>query len=115
VSVHTPLTPDTRHILNAASLSLLKPTAIVINTSRGPTIDESALADALAAKRIWGAGLDVFELEPKIHEKLIQLDNVVLTPHIGSAEQHWREEMTRLVCENAAAIVAGREPGNRVP
>jgi glyoxylate reductase len=115
VSVHTPLTPDTRHILNAASLSLLKPTAIVINTSRGPTIDEGALAEALAAKRLWGAGLDVFEKEPKIHARLIGLENVVLTPHIGSAELHWREEMTRLVCENAAAIVAGREPGNRVP
>jgi lactate dehydrogenase-like 2-hydroxyacid dehydrogenase len=114
VSVHTPLTPDTRHILNAASLALLKPTAIVINTSRGPTIDETALAEALFAKRIWGAGLDVFEHEPKIHQRLLALDNVVLTPHIGSAEQHWREEMTRLVCENAAAIVAGRKPPNIV-
>ncbi|HVU62593.1 MAG TPA: D-glycerate dehydrogenase [Phycisphaerales bacterium] len=114
VSVHTPLTPDTRHILNAASLALLKPTAIVINTSRGPTIDETALAEALFAKRIWGAGLDVFEHEPKIHQRLLALDNVVLTPHIGSAEQHWREEMTRLVCENAAAIVAGRKPANIV-
>jgi lactate dehydrogenase-like 2-hydroxyacid dehydrogenase len=114
VSVHTPLTPDTRHILNAASLALLKPTAIVINTSRGPTIDEAALAEALFAKRIWGAGLDVFEHEPKIHQRLLALDNVVLTPHIGSAEQHWREEMTRLVCENAAAIVAGRKPANIV-
>jgi lactate dehydrogenase-like 2-hydroxyacid dehydrogenase len=114
VSVHTPLTPDTRHILNAASLALLKPTAIVINTSRGPTIDETALAEALFAKRIWGAGLDVFEHEPKIHQRLLALDNVVLTPHIGSAEQHWREEMTRLVCENAEAIVAGRKPANIV-
>lgn len=114
VSVHTPLTPDTRHILNAASIALLKPTAIVINTSRGPTIDENALAEALAAKRIWGAGLDVFEHEPKIHAKLIGLDNVVMTPHIGSAEQYWREEMTRLVCENAAAIIAGKDPTNRV-
>lgn len=114
VSVHTPLTPDTRHIINAARLALLKPTAIIINTSRGPTIDEAALAECLAAKRIWGAGLDVFEQEPKIHPGLIGLSNVVMTPHIGSAEQYWREEMTRLVCENAAAILGGREAGNVV-
>jgi lactate dehydrogenase-like 2-hydroxyacid dehydrogenase len=114
VSIHTPLTPDTRHLLSASRLTLLKPTAIVVNTSRGPTIDENALADCLAAKKIWGAGLDVFEHEPKIHDELLKLDNVVLTPHIGSAELYWREEMTRLVCENAASIVAGREPTNRV-
>jgi lactate dehydrogenase-like 2-hydroxyacid dehydrogenase len=114
VSIHTPLTPETRHLINAARLALLKPTAIIINTSRGPTIDEAALAEALSAKRIWGAGLDVFEHEPRIHYALIGLQNVVMTPHIGSAEQYWREEMTRLVCENAAAILAGREPANIV-
>ena len=114
VSIHTPLTPETRHIINAQRLALLKPTAIIINTSRGPTIDESALVAVLAAKRIWGAGLDVFEHEPQIHPGLIGLPNVVMTPHIGSAEQYWREEMTRLVCENAGAILAGREAGNVV-
>jgi lactate dehydrogenase-like 2-hydroxyacid dehydrogenase len=114
VSIHTPLTPGTRHILNAARLALLKPTAIIVNTSRGPTIDEAALAECLAAKRIWGAGLDVFENEPRIHPGLIGLENIVLTPHIGSAELYWREEMTRLVCENAAAIVAGQRPANLV-
>ncbi len=114
VSVHTPLTPETRHIINAKRLALMKPTAIIVNTSRGPTIDEAALAACLAAKKIWGAGLDVFEQEPKIHPDLIGQDNVVLTPHIGSAEQYWREQMTRLVCENAAAILAGREPPNVV-
>ena len=114
ISVHTPLTPETRHIINARRLSLMKPTAILVNTSRGPTIDEAALAACLAAKSIWGAGLDVFEHEPKIHPGLIGLDNVVLTPHIGSAEQYWREQMTRLVCENAAAILAGREAPNVV-
>ncbi len=114
VSVHTPLTPDTRHIIDAARLSLLKPTAILVNTSRGPTIDEAALAAVLKARKIWGAGLDVFEHEPRIHPDLLTLDNVVLTPHIGSAEQYWREQMTRLVCENAAAIIAGKEPPNLV-
>lgn len=114
ISVHTPLTPETRHIINAKRLSLLKPTAIIVNTSRGPTIDEAALAECLAANRIWGAGLDVFEQEPKIHPGLIGLANVVMTPHIGSAEQFWREEMTRLVCENAGAILAGRPPMNAV-
>jgi glyoxylate reductase len=114
ISVHTPLTPHTRHIINAARLALLKPTAIIVNTSRGPTIDEAALAACLAAKKIWGAGLDVFEQEPKIHPGLIGLSNVVMTPHIGSAELYWREQMTRLVCENAAAILEGREPPNMV-
>jgi glyoxylate reductase len=115
VSIHTPLTPETRHIINADRLSLLKPTAVLINTSRGPTIDEAALAACLKHKKIWGAGLDVFENEPRIHPDLLALDNVVLTPHIGSAEQYWREQMTRLVCENASAILAGQEPPNRVP
>jgi glyoxylate reductase len=114
VSIHTPLTPGTRHLINAQRLALLKPTAILINTSRGPTIDEAALAACLAEKKIWGAGLDVFEHEPKIHPALIGLDNIVMTPHIGSAEQYWREQMTRLVCENAAAILSGREPANLV-
>lgn len=114
VSIHTPLTPETRHIINGQRLALLKPTAIIINTSRGPTIDEAALVEVLTAKRIWGAGLDVFEHEPKIHPGLIGLPNVVMTPHIGSAEQYWREEMTRLVCENAGAILAGQTPVNVV-
>lgn len=114
VSIHTPLTPETRHIINARRLALMKPTAILVNTSRGPTIDEAALAACLSAKKIWGAGLDVFEQEPKIHAAISSLDNVVMTPHIGSAEQYWREQMTRLVCENAAAMLAGREPPNCV-
>lgn len=114
VSIHTPLTPETRHIVNARRLALMKPTAILVNTSRGPTIDEAALAACLSAKKIWGAGLDVFEQEPKIHASLSALDNVVMTPHIGSAELYWREQMTRLVCENAAAMLEGREPPNVV-
>jgi len=114
VSIHTPLTPETRHLINARRLAMLKPTAIVVNTSRGPIIDEAALAEALRARRIWGAGLDVYENEPRIDPTLLRLDNVVMTPHIGSGEQYWREQMTRMVCENATAIVAGREPPNLV-
>lgn len=114
VSVHTPLTPDTRHIIDAKALSLMKPTAILVNTSRGPTVDEAALAAALKERRIWGAGLDVFEDEPRVHPGLIGLENCTLSPHIGSAEQKYREMMTEIACENAAAIVAGREPPNRV-
>ncbi len=114
VSVHTPLTVQTRHLIDARRLGLMKPTAILINTSRGPTVDESALVEALRHRRIGGAGLDVFEHEPRVHPGLVELENVVMTPHIGSAEQYWREQMTRMVCENAAAILGGKPPPNRV-
>lgn len=114
VSVHTPLTPETRHLLDARRLALLKPTAIVVNTSRGPTIDEAALVEALRARRIWGAGLDVLEREPELSPGLAELDNVVLTPHIGSAERYWREEMTRMVLLNARGIIEGSAVPNRV-
>ncbi len=114
VSVHTPLTPETRHLIDSRRIGLMKPTAVLVNTSRGPTVDEGALAAALAEKRIWGAGLDVFEHEPKVHPGLLTLDNVVLAPHIGSAERYWREEMTRMACENAAAVVAGTAAPNRI-
>lgn len=114
VSIHTPLTPETRHLMNASRLALMKPTGILVNTARGSVIDEAALVESLQAKRIWGAGLDVFEHEPKVHPGLAPLGNVVMTPHIGSGERYWREEMTRMVCENAAAILAGRRPPNLV-
>ncbi len=114
VSVHTPLTPETRHIINAERLGLLKPTAILVNTSRGPTVDEGALVEALKAGRLWGAGLDVFEREPIVHPGLKGLENVVLTPHIGSAALKYREMMTQMALANAAAVVEGREPPNRV-
>ena len=114
VSVHTPLTAETHHLLNASRIAMLKPTAIVINTSRGPVIDEAALVAALKARRIWGAGLDVFEDEPRIHPELASLDNVALTPHIGSAERYWRQVMTEVVLANAIAIINGMEPPNRV-
>jgi glyoxylate reductase len=114
VSVHTPLTPQTRHLIDARRLALLKPTAIIVNTARGPVIDEAALVEALRARRIWGAGLDVFEDEPRTHPGLAELDNVVMTPHIGSAERRWREVMTEMVSENARAILEGRTPPNAV-
>jgi lactate dehydrogenase-like 2-hydroxyacid dehydrogenase len=114
VSIHTPLTADTRHLINAGRLALMKKTAILVNTARGPVIDEAALIEALKAGRLWGAGLDVFEFEPKVSEGLLGLDNAVLTPHIGSAEIRYRELMTEMVSENARAILAGKEPPNRV-
>lgn len=114
VSLHTPLTEATRHLLSRERIGLLRREAIVINTSRGPVIDEAALAEALREKRIWGAGLDVFEREPTVHPDLVGLDNVVMTPHIGSAERKWRETMSRMCEENAGAILEGREPPYRV-
>lgn len=114
VSIHTPLTLETRHLIDERRLGLMRPDAILVNTSRGPTVDEAALARALSEGRIWGAGLDVFENEPVIHPDLLQAPNTVLTPHIGSAEIRYREMMTQMVAENASAILAGREPPNRV-
>lgn len=114
ISLHTPLTDDTRHLIGRDQLARMKPNAILINTSRGPVVDEAALAEALAAKRIWGAGLDVFEREPEIHPGLVGLDNVVMAPHIGSAERRYRELMTQMVADNAGAILAGREAPNQI-
>ncbi len=114
VSIHTPLTPQTRHLINAENLKLLKPTAILVNTSRGPVIDEVALVEALQAGKLWGAGLDVYENEPAIHPGLINLKNVVLTPHIGSAEIAWRKAMTEMVLTNIKAALDGQEPPNQI-
>lgn len=114
ISIHTPLTPQTRHLIDARAIGLMKPTAILVNTSRGPVVDEAALAAALQERRIFGAGLDVFEDEPRVHPGLIGLTNCTLTPHIGSAEDKYRRLMTEMVCENAAAIIAGKEPPNRI-
>jgi glyoxylate reductase len=114
VSIHCPLTPDTRHLINKRTLALMKPTAILVNTARGPIIEEAALVEVLKAKSLYGAGLDVYEHEPQVHPELLGMSNVVLTPHIGSAAARYRVMMTEMVAENATAILAGREPPNRV-
>ncbi|MDP1660311.1 MAG: D-glycerate dehydrogenase [Phycisphaerales bacterium] len=114
VSVHTPLTPQTRALIGARELALMKPTAVLVNTARGPVIDEAALADALQRRAIWGAGLDVFQNEPAVHPALLKLDNTVLTPHIGSAEGFWRRRMTEMVRDNTQSILNGLTPPNLV-
>ncbi|MCB9861192.1 MAG: D-glycerate dehydrogenase [Phycisphaeraceae bacterium] len=114
VSLHVPLSPATTHLIDAKALSLMKPNAILINTARGPIVDEAALAQALKENRIYGAGLDVYEREPEVYPGLLDLDNVTLTPHIGSAEVRYREMMTDMVSENVNAILAGKEPPNRI-
>lgn len=112
VSVHTPLTLETRHQIGARELSLMKPTAFLINTARGPIIDEPALARALVERRIAGAGLDVFENEPHVEPALLTLPNVVLTPHLGSAARELREVMANVVVDNIMAVLEGRQPPN---
>lgn len=112
VSLHVPLTPETRHFIGAPELALMKPTAVLINTARGPVVDEAALADALERRQIWAAGLDVFEQEPAVCAKLLTLQNVVLAPHIASASVATRRRMSMMAAENAAAALEGRRPPN---
>lgn len=114
VSVHTPLRPETHHQIGERELSLMKPSAYLINTARGPIIDERALVRALQNKKIAGAGLDVFEFEPKVPPEMIAMDNVVLTPHLGSATYETRDQMANLVADNIIAILEGRVPPNCV-
>ena len=110
VSIHTPLTDETHHLIGAEELEKMKPRAVLVNTSRGPVVDEGALADALAKGRIFAAGLDVYEEEPKVHPKLLELENVVLAPHIGSGSIETRDKMATLAAENLAAVLSGEEP-----
>ena len=110
VSIHTPLTDETRHLISERQLGLMRETAILVNTSRGPVVDEGALAAALAEGRIFAAGLDVYEEEPKVHPKLLELENVVLAPHIGSATIETRDRMATLAAENLAGVLRGEEP-----
>ena len=114
VSIHVPLLPETRHLINQARLALMKKTAYLINTSRGPVIDEDALAGALRAGVIRGAALDVFEYEPKLAKGLAKLSNVVLTPHIASATTEARLDMARMAAENIIAALEGKTPPNLV-
>ncbi|SSC12164.1 Glyoxylate reductase [Mesotoga infera] len=114
ISLHVPLMGETYHLLNEKRLSLLKPEAIIINTSRGAVIDEKALIKALKDGKIAGAGLDVYEEEPFVPQELIDLPNVVLLPHLGSATNEARREMAIMVGRNVAAVLEGKEPPNPV-
>ncbi|MEY3784608.1 MAG: hypothetical protein RLZZ230_930 [Candidatus Parcubacteria bacterium] len=110
VSIHVPLLPQTQHLINAERLAMMKSSAYLINTSRGPVIDEVALVEALKNKVIRGAGLDVYENEPALAAGLAELENVVLTPHIASASEETRDKMSELVAENMIAFFKGEEP-----
>jgi glyoxylate reductase len=112
VSLHVPLLPSTTHLINKNTISLMKPSAILINTSRGPVVNEKDLIEALVSKRILGAGLDVFEFEPKISKTLRKLENVILTPHIASARESVRESMADKVAENLQTFFSGGEVKN---
>ncbi len=114
VSLHVPLLPGTKHLINAAALKKMKPTAYLINTSRGPVVDEAALAEALRNHVIAGAALDVFENEPAVHPGLLELDNVVLTPHTASATIATRSNMASMAANNLLAGLRGEKPPNLV-
>jgi glyoxylate reductase len=110
VSLHVPLTDETRHLVDARRLRLMKPTAFVVNTARGPVVDEGALADALRDGVIAGAGLDVYEREPEVQAGLLGLENAVLLPHVGSATVETRTEMALLAARNVVAVLGGQAP-----
>lgn len=114
ISIHVPLLPATQHLINEEALNMMKPTTILINTSRGPVVDENALVKALHEKKIYGAGLDVFEFEPKMAEGLAALENVVVSPHIGSATEATRIAMGQCVARNVIAVLHGEAPLNPV-
>ena len=114
VVVMAPYSPATHHLIGAAELAKMKPTAILVNTARGGVVDDAALVEALKHGRIAGAGLDVFEGEPSLHPGYLELANVVLTPHIGSASAATRMTMCRTAMENLTAVLSGRIPPNPV-
>jgi glyoxylate reductase len=115
VTLHTPLLPGTRHLIDARRLALLKATAYLVNTSRGPIVDERALVDALRAGRLAGAALDVYEREPELAAGLAELENVLLLPHLGSATVETRRRMAELAAANLDAVLSGSAPLNPVP
>jgi glyoxylate reductase len=114
VSINVPLLPSTHHLISTKELELMKPSAILVNTSRGPVLDEAALVTALQNKKIAGAGLDVFEFEPALSPGLSDLDNVVLTPHTASATHEAREAMAKIAAQNVIAVLSGQSPLNSV-
>lgn len=115
LSIHAPLTDETRGLLGASALARMKKGALLINTARGPIVDESALADALARGHLGGAGLDVFEDEPRVHPALLERQDVVLTPHVGSATTAARRRMALTALRNIAAVLDGRPPPDPIP
>ena len=114
VSIHVPLLPTTKHLINAERLGRMKPTAYLVNTSRGPVVDEAALVDALKSGVIRGAAIDVFESEPALAPGLMELENVILTPHIASATEETRSAMAELAADNLIAFFEGQTPPNIV-
>ena len=114
VSVHVPLMPETKHLINAEKLKMMKKTAYLVNTSRGPIVDETALVEALKTGEIKGAALDVYEQEPKMAEGLAQLANTVLTPHTASATEETRNAMSELAAKNIVEVLEGRAPLTQV-
>jgi len=114
VSIHTPLAPETRHLIDRRRIALMKPTAFLINTARGPVVDEAALVEALSRRRIAGAGFDVYEHEPDLHPGLAELPNTVLLPHIGSGSKATRVRMAQMAADNLTAVLAGEAPPNPV-
>ncbi|HEY7380770.1 MAG TPA: D-glycerate dehydrogenase [Gaiella sp.] len=110
VTVHVPLSDETRHLIDARRLRLMRPSAFLVNTSRGPVVDEEALVAALREGALAGAGLDVFEQEPDVHPGLLDLENAVLLPHLGSATVETRTAMAVLAARNVAAVLAGEPP-----
>ncbi len=114
VSLHMPMAPENHHLIDSAALALMKPTAILVNTARGPIVDEAALAAALRDGEIAAAGLDVYEDEPRVYAGLADLPNTVLLPHLGSATTATREKMSAMAAENVLAVLNGKEPPNTV-
>jgi glyoxylate reductase len=110
VSLHVPLTPETRHLIDKRALTRMKRSAYLINTARGPVIDEEALAWALEHRLIAGAALDVYEHEPAVHPALLQLENVLLVPHLGSGTVETRTAMADLAVDNVVAVLSGQPP-----
>lgn len=114
ISVHVPLTPETQHMIDARAIALMKPSAVFVNTARGPVVDEQALIAALREEKIFAAGFDVYEHEPAVPQELIDLPNAVLLPHIGSASIETRDRMAEIAARNLLDVLAGREPAFRV-
>ncbi|MGM0445065.1 MAG: 2-hydroxyacid dehydrogenase [Bacillota bacterium] len=114
IAINASLNESTYHLIDKPELKKMKETAVIVNTGRGPIINEKELANALINKELFAAGLDVYEKEPEIYRKLLELDNVVLTPHTGSATTYARYKMSEMVAEDVIAVLEGREPNNKV-